>query len=98
MLLLLNSDYGAVKKTFNLPLFGKFGQKWCLRCLDLKRCAKWNAIFFCRSFSLEFVSDKFGEIWSKSLRTPQKLPAPTPMPSCVQRGWKRHLRQGAFKE
>jgi len=32
-----------------------FGQKWCLRCFDLKNCAN----IFLRAFSLEFFSGKF---------------------------------------
>jgi len=38
-----------------------------------------QSFFFWRSFSLKFFSGKFGEIWAKSLLTPQNLPAPTPM-------------------
>jgi len=66
---------------------GKFGgiqAKWCLKCFDLKKCTQHEMtcspfVFFWSSFSLEFFSGKFGEIWTKILRTPQNLPAPTPM-------------------
>ena len=36
-------------------------------------------LFFWRSFSLEYFSGKFVEIWAKILRTHKTLPAPTPM-------------------
>jgi len=60
--------------------WGKFGQKLCLKCFDLKKCGQ-NEMqsFFWRSFSVEFFSGKYGEIWAKILRTPKNLPSPTPM-------------------
>ena len=45
----------------------KFGQKWCLNCLYLKKCAQWNAVFFWR----DSFSGKLAEIWEKILRTPK---------------------------
>jgi len=58
----------------------KFGQKWCLNCLDLKtmrpvKCGR----FSWKSFSLDSSSGKFAEIWAKILRIPKTLPAATPM-------------------
>jgi len=77
---------------FYLVLFGqvwgKFGQKWCLKFFDLKKCTlhgkkagiEMESFFlFWRPSSLEFFSGKFGETWAKTLRTPKTLPAFTPM-------------------
>jgi len=51
-------------------------------CFDLNKCTQHEkkcSGFFWRSFSLEFLSGKFREIWAKILRTPKNLHAPTPM-------------------
>jgi len=56
----------------------KFGQKWCLKCLDFKKCTQheiWS--FFGGHFVRLFreISRKFG----KKSFAPQNLPASTPM-------------------
>jgi len=55
-------------------VWGKFGQKWCLKCFDLKKCAQngMKCSHFLRSFSLEFFSGKFGEI-RRNPSHPQKF-------------------------
>jgi len=69
---------------------GKFGGIWAKMvlevCFDLKKCAQHDkkcSRFFWRSFSLEFFSGTFREIWAKILRTPKNTPAP-PMPHDFQ--------------
>ena len=53
---------------------GKFGLKWCLKCFDLKKCARYEMKM--QSFFLEVIlfgifSGKFGEIWAKIYHTPK---------------------------
>ena len=50
-------------------------------CFEKIRPVKYSSFFFnfWRSFSLQFVLGKFGEIWAEILRTLKNLPAPTPM-------------------
>jgi len=63
---------------------GNLGNNGASRALIWKNApnTKWNEVVsFWRSFSLEYFSGKFGEIWVKILRTPKNLPAPTPMGS-----------------
>ena len=76
------------RSCFYLVLFGKvrgnlgkFGKNGAWSVLNWKMCPTWNEMqsFFWRSFSLEFFSGKFGEIWAKILCTPKHLPALTPM-------------------
>jgi len=53
---------------------------WEKMVCDLKKCTqhekKCSRFLFLRSFSLEYFSGKFGEIWVKILHTPKNLPAP----------------------
>ena len=66
-------------------VWGKFRQKWCLKCFDLKKCAQHEkkcSRFFGGHFLWRYFSGKFGEIWAKILHTPKNLPIPTRMCHC----------------
>ena len=70
------------RSCFNLPLFRQvwvtFGQNFCMKCLDLKKFAQWNAIVC--FFEIIFFGVFFGQLWwnlGKSSSHPQNLPAPT---------------------
>ena len=64
--------FGQVKG--NLGKFaGNLGKNGAWSALIWKNAPKmeWNPVIFLRSFPLEFFSDKFGEIWAKSLAPPK---------------------------
>ena len=71
----------------------KFGQKWCLKCLDFKKCAQHEMKcirFFRGHFSFFGVySGKFGEIWAKILRTPKKFACSYTYVYCVKITWQQ---------
>ena len=74
---------GHVSSVLFQAIYGKFGQKWCLVCFDLKKMRpKWNEMqsFFEVIFLVFFrqVSGNLGKI----LRTPKNLPTPAPMKGC----------------
>jgi len=73
--------FGQVRRNCG-HVWVKLWQKWCLKCLDLKKCAQWNAVvlfFFLEVIFFGLFSGKFTEIWARILRTPKNLLAPTPM-------------------
>jgi len=59
----------------------KFGQKWCLNCLDLKTMRSGKCSRFCMGGHFLWILFRaiFQKFWAKILRTPQNMPATTPM-------------------
>jgi len=57
-------------------VWGKFGQKWCLKCIDLKKCAQHE--MKCSRLFLEVIFFRifFGQVWGnlgKNPSHPQKF-------------------------
>jgi len=65
-------------------IWTSFCKIWAKMVLEVP-CAQWNTVvFFWKSFSLEFFSGKFAQIWAKIFRIHKNLRALTPMPNCIR--------------